>query len=96
MKTKNEVKVLKVLEQLGGKFYCTHAGSLDGRRQTQVWLDIKGVIYTGTSECSHKDRFDKKFGRAIALGRAMKNYNNNIICFNVPDFLKEHNRETIK
>lgn len=74
MKTKTEIKNLKELKELGGKFKCTHKGEYDGRRQTVALIKIDGEYYQGNAQCSHKDMFSRKIGRAIALGRAMENY----------------------
>ena len=73
-KTRNEIKLLKKLEKLKGKYYCDHSGIYDGRRVTTVWLEIENKFYVGRAECSHKDGFDRKLGRSIAMGRAMRCY----------------------
>ena len=75
MKTKSELKLLKDLEKVGGKIlYCTHNDRHDGRRGTNIYMTISDKVYLGCAECGHKDKFDRKIGRAIALGRAFKNY----------------------
>ena len=72
MKTKTEIKNLKELERLGGKFKCTHQSEHNGRKQTIVLIKVNSKYYKGNAQCNRKDIFSKKFGRAIALGRAMK------------------------
>lgn len=76
-KTKGEIHYLKELEKLGGKFKCTHAAMYDGRRRTIVVLKIKGIYYMDSADCSFKDTFSRKIGRALALKRAMLDYRDN-------------------
>lgn len=41
----------------------------------EVWIEItspKGDHVTGISKCSEKEQFNKKVGREIAFGRALK------------------------
>lgn len=71
MKTKNEIENLKKLKKLDGKFKCNHQGKYDGRKQTTVLIKVDGKYYQGQAQCSKKDIFSKKLGRAVALGRAM-------------------------
>jgi len=72
MKTKSEVILLQRLNLLSGKVKYTHKSEYDGRRQTVALLKIGDKYYQGTACVSHKDIFDKKIGRAVALGRAFK------------------------
>ena len=78
MKTNHEIKMLNELKKLGGTYYCNHNGSWDGRRISTVWLEINGEFYRGQAAVSDKDRFDRKKGRAIAMGRAMNHYQKGI------------------
>ncbi|MBC8436783.1 hypothetical protein H8D85_00505 [bacterium] len=39
---------------------------------TTCTINVDGVEAIGTSHCSPKDEFNKKIGRTIAYGRAMK------------------------
>lgn len=74
MQINHEKRVLKEIEKLNGKYKFTHDGSYDGRRQTTALIKIDGKYYQGSSQCSFKDTFDRKIGRAISLGRAFHNY----------------------
>ena len=73
MKTKSEIINLKKLEKLGGKIKYNHQGKYDGRRESSVLIKVNGKHYRSNAYCSHKDKFSKKLGRAVALGRAMIN-----------------------
>jgi hypothetical protein len=55
---------------LGGKCKFNYQGTYDGRKQTLAVIKVGGKYYHATAECSLKDQFNKKIGRAIALGRA--------------------------
>ncbi|MFW6121904.1 MAG: hypothetical protein ACOC80_13555 [Petrotogales bacterium] len=62
------------VESLGGTVWINHNAKYNGRRGTVAIITIDGKEYRGCAYCSEKDFFDKKLGRAIALGRAWKNY----------------------
>jgi hypothetical protein len=100
MKTKSEMRVLNKLSVLGGKYKAHHWGNTDGRRTSFVYIKIKDKYYYGESQCSRKDKFDKRLGRAIALGRAMQNYDKeyNTSLRDVPEQMKfiEDKCEAIK
>jgi hypothetical protein len=51
-------------------FYPTPVGNQKRTTIAAVIDDENGVLRIGKSLCSHKDMFNKKKGRAIALGRA--------------------------
>lgn len=74
MQTKSEVKCIKRIKELGGQYKVTHTGTYDGRRTTTALIKIDGKYYEDSAQCSKQDRFDKKVGRSIALGRALVNY----------------------
>lgn len=74
MKTKSEISNLDMLETLNGKVKYTHKSVHDGRKQTVALVKIDEKYYQGNAQCSKKDVFSRKIGRAISLGRAMKNY----------------------
>ena len=76
-KMRAEVKLLKNIEDAKGEWRVSHVGSWDGRRQSRAILKIDEKYYTGLAECSHKDNFNRKLGRVIALGRAWMAYKQN-------------------
>ena len=90
MKTKTERANLKELEKLGGKVKYIHIHKGMGQAGTQALVKVDSKFYYGEARCSDKDYFSKKIGRAIALGRAMKNYKNNGTANieDIPDALK--------
>jgi len=73
-KTRSEIKTLKVLQKIGAKWCVNHGGMYDGRRTTTVYLCVGDQFYRGQAELSEKDTFNRKIGRAIALGRAYRDY----------------------
>ena len=74
MKTESEKSNLKLLETIGGKVKYTHKSVHDGRRQTIALVKAGDKYYQGNAQCSKSDSFSRKIGRAISLGRALKNY----------------------
>jgi len=48
------------------------------RRVTIAGVVVDNVLFFGKSECSPKDQFTKKKGRAIASGRALKHPMNKV------------------
>ena len=73
-KTRCEMHYLNELEKLKGKYNCTHAGKHNCRIQTMLAVKIDDKYYIGIAECSLKDTFSRKTGRALALRRAMIEY----------------------
>ena len=74
MKLQREINLLKKLEILGGKVKYTHNSVYDGRKQTVALMKIAGKYYQGYAQLSDKDKFSRKMGRLISLGRAFKQY----------------------
>jgi hypothetical protein len=70
----HEQKILKQLESYANIKYKFLHVILDCKRATICIIkqDDKDY-YMGISRCSDKDTYNKKLGRAIALGRAYKN-----------------------
>jgi hypothetical protein len=73
-KTSEEIQLRNEIKKLNGKWKVTHKSVFDGRRQTVALIKINEKYYEGYAQCSHHDKFDRKLGRVIALGRAMKQY----------------------
>ena len=73
-KTKCEMHYLNELEKLDGKYNCTHSCKHDNRKETILVVKINDKYYVGNAQCSLKDTFSKKTGRALALRRAMIEY----------------------
>ena len=48
------------------------------RRVTIAGVIVDNILFFGKSECSPKDNFTKKKGRAIASGRALKHPMNRV------------------
>lgn len=46
-----------------------------GKTVVDIYNTKDSISYTGVSECSLKDHYNKKLGVRIAIGRALKNYN---------------------
>ena len=86
MKTRHEIDLLSTIKKLNGLVKIVY----DERLQTYAILKIDGKYYKGISKLSSKDKFDKKLGRVIALGRAMLKYknNDNIELENLPNILR--------
>lgn len=74
MKPKHERELLSSIRNAGGRFRLTHQAVHDGRKMTVAYLKVGDAYYCGQAQCSKKDRFSKKIGRQIALGRALKAY----------------------
>jgi hypothetical protein len=74
MKTRHERKILSKIQELNGKYKVCHNLVYDGRRETVALIKIDGKYYSGNAQLSNQDRFDRKIGRAIALGRAYKKF----------------------
>ena len=72
MKSQNELNLLEDIKKIDGKFRLTHASSYDGRRQTIAVIKTGGEYYQGSSQCCKTDKFSRRTGREIALGRAFK------------------------
>ena len=52
-----------------------------GAYKTEIFLtDPLGHHVYGAAYCADCDQPNRKLGNRIALGRALKNYNNNIFC----------------
>ena len=73
MKTRNEIKLLARIKEMNGLMKIVHQYS-DDKKRTYAMLKIDGKYYEGMSECSNQDQFDKKIGRVIAIGRAVKEF----------------------
>ena len=73
-KTKHERVLLKKLEDLKGKVKYTHKAKHKGRRQSVAMVDIDKKEYKGVATLGNKERFNRKIGRVISLGRALKNF----------------------
>jgi len=73
-KITHEIKLRNRIKLLGGKFKFNYLGQFDGRKQSTAVIKIANKYYMGFAECSKKDEFNRKIGRAIALGRAWKRY----------------------
>ena len=81
-KTNHERQLLKRLKSLNGKVKYNHNAEYDGKRQSVALIIIDNKFYQGTATLSEKDQFNRKLGRAIALGRAFKNYDKKNDCPN--------------
>lgn len=75
---KNQAK-LKALETVGGevKYYYLRFGEVENGRPadgiaTICLLKNGGLVHRGIAFCSPLDQFNKKLGRNLALGRAIK------------------------
>ena len=62
----DELHTANQINKVGGKVY--HNGGL-----TRVVVEIDGKQSIGESQCNLSDRFNRRKGIAIALGRAKKN-----------------------
>lgn len=66
--------ILAKVKAKGGCVRLNYHHMYDGRRGTYAKITIDDKDYVATSECSSSDKFNKKMGRSIALGRAWKRY----------------------
>jgi hypothetical protein len=57
----------------GGNYSLNYDYRYDGRQGVIATIYLNDKMFKGISECSHKEKFDKKLGRLIALGRAYHN-----------------------
>lgn len=72
--------VVALIESKGLKVWTDHYYQGQGLpASTSVYIfDGDHCIATGSADCSPKDNFNRKMGRAIALGRAWKELNGRI------------------
>lgn len=70
-KNKNEKRILKEIEEMGGRWELTHKSEYDGKRQSVAVIKANNKYGIGHALLSRKDVFNKRIGREIALGRAL-------------------------
>ena len=77
-----KLKEINGLKQQGYKFFTDHYRELIGEQivnnggKTVVTVTTpSGDVVVGESICHKKDLFNKKIGRQIAIGRALKKLN---------------------
>jgi len=76
-KTTTELKNLTKVKSINGKIKFVYDKSTPEIKVFAI-LKVQNKYYIGEAKRSLKDVFSKKIGRAIALGRVIKNYENKI------------------
>lgn len=87
MKTNEEKRLLKFLDDNKIKLRMTHT-TYDGKHQTIAYIKIGKDYFQGVATCSKTDRFDKKIGRVMAIGRAVKH----LLASDVTPYVIEENK----
>jgi len=77
MKTKTEINNLALIKKLNGKIKFIY-NKTTSKIKTIAVLKLNNRYFIGEAKRSLKDVFSKKIGRAIALGRAIKKYDNDM------------------
>jgi hypothetical protein len=68
---------IESLRKAGWKVFVKH----NSQFHTEIFLsDEQGKTSFGYALCNDKDQPNRKIANKIALGRAIKNYNNDIFC----------------
>jgi hypothetical protein len=68
------------LRKSGFKVAVMHRTCLDRRITHIIVTDTNGDSAEGLSMCNAEDNYNRKLGNKIALGRALKNLNDQIYC----------------
>ena len=74
MKNKDVVELRKEFDKVIIKHFRPENPSAENPQGTMAILQKDGLFHVGVARCDHRDQFNRRRGRLIALGRAYQNY----------------------